>query len=560
MDKSQIKKVVLAYSGGLDTSIIIPWLKENYNNCEVIAVAGNVGQADELDGLEEKALKTGASKLYCLDLTDDYVDNYIIPTMKAGATYEEYLLGTSHARPCIAKALVEVALKENADAIAHGCTGKGNDQVRFELAIKAFAPDMPIIAPWREWSIKSREEEIDYAEAHNVPLKINRETNYSKDKNLWHLSHEGLDLEDTGNEPTYEKKGFLEMGVSPINAPDEPTYVELDFDKGIPVALNGEKMSAKNIILKLNELGGKNGIGILDIVENRLVGMKCRGVYETPGGAILYIVSARITKLLGEKAFQFSPAEWITIHRRLFEGVFKHAGQIRQYNITKKEWVLNGETVIYADFNSIKDTLDYDFATEKQFSYEGLSVEASVKHLAKFASDIWQIHPFGEGNTRATAVFMIKYMKTFGFRVNNNAFRENSWYFRNALVRANYNDLQKGVHSTTKFLELFFANLLLGTKHELKNRYMHIDFVDENTFQSINPKIPKYQFDTLDCTLEELAVLELVAKNPTMKQQELAEATGKSIATIKRIMKSLQDKNYIRRESGKRYGKWEVWV
>ncbi len=288
MDKSQIKKVVLAYSGGLDTSIIIPWLKENYHNCEVIAVAGNVGQADELDGLEEKALKTGASKLYCLDLTDDYVDNYIIPTMKAGAIYEEYLLGTSHARPCIAKALVEVALKEGADAIAHGCTGKGNDQVRFELAIKAFAPDMPIIAPWREWTIKSREEEIDYAEAHNVPLKINRETNYSKDKNLWHLSHEGLDLEDTGNEPTYEKPGFLEMGVSPINAPDEPTYVELDFVKGIPVAIDGEKMSAKNIILKLNELGGKNGIGILDIVENRLVGMKCRGVYETPGGAILY--------------------------------------------------------------------------------------------------------------------------------------------------------------------------------------------------------------------------------------------------------------------------------
>ncbi|MBQ3235540.1 MAG: argininosuccinate synthase [Clostridia bacterium] len=288
IDKSKIKKVVLAYSGGLDTSIIIPWLKENYNNCEVIAVAGNVGQADELDGLEEKALKTGASKLYCLDLTDDYVDNYIIPTMKAGAIYEEYLLGTSHARPCIAKALVDVALKEGADAIAHGCTGKGNDQVRFELTIKAFAPDMPIIAPWREWDIKSREEEIDYAEAHNVPLKINRETNYSKDKNLWHLSHEGLDLEDTGNEPTYEKPGFLEMGVSPINAPDVPTYVEIEFEKGIPVALDGEKMSAKNIILKLNELGGKNGIGILDIVENRLVGMKCRGVYETPGGTILY--------------------------------------------------------------------------------------------------------------------------------------------------------------------------------------------------------------------------------------------------------------------------------
>ena len=270
------------------------------------------------------------------------------------------------------------------------------------------------------------------------------------------------------------------------------------------------------------------------------------------------IVSARIAKLLGEKTFQFSPAEWITIHRRLFEGVFDHAGQIRNYNISKKEWILNGATVIYADFNSIKDTLDYDFAAEKQFSYEGLSVETSVKHLAKFASDIWQIHPFGEGNTRATAVFMIKYMKTFGFRVNNDAFRENSWYFRNALVRANYNDLQNGIHSTTKFLELFFANLLLGTNHELKNRYMHVDFVDKNISQSINPKVSKYQFDTLDCTLEELAVLELVAKCPTIKQQEIVEATGKSIATIKRIMKSLQDKNYIRREGSKRYGKWEV--
>ena len=288
MDKKNIKKVVLAYSGGLDTSIIIPWLKENYNNCEVVAVAGNVGQADELDGLEEKALKTGASKLYVLDLSDDYVDNYIIPTMKAGATYEEYLLGTSHARPCIAKALAEIAIKENADAIAHGCTGKGNDQVRFELTLKYFAPEIPIIAPWREWDIKSREEEIDYAEAHNVPLKINRETNYSKDKNLWHLSHEGLDLEDTGNEPMYEKEGFLEMGISPIQAPDKPTYVELDFEKGIPVALDGKKMSAKDIILNLNKIGGANGIGIIDIVENRLVGMKCRGVYETPGGAILY--------------------------------------------------------------------------------------------------------------------------------------------------------------------------------------------------------------------------------------------------------------------------------
>ena len=282
MKKEDIKKVVLAYSGGLDTSIIIPWLKENYNNCEVIAVSGNVGQASELDGLEEKAIKTGASKIYIEDLTDEFVNDYVIPTVKAGAKYEDYMLGTSFARPIIAKRIVEIALAEGADAICHGCTGKGNDQVRFELAIKAFAPDMPIIAPWREWSIKSREEEIEYAEKHNVPL------NYSKDKNLWHLSHEGLDLEDPGNEPTYEKEGFLEMGVSPIKAPDVPTYITLDFESGVPVAFNGEKMSAKDIILNLNKVGGENGIGLLDIVENRLVGMKCRGVYETPGGAILY--------------------------------------------------------------------------------------------------------------------------------------------------------------------------------------------------------------------------------------------------------------------------------
>ena len=288
MNKKDIKKVVLAYSGGLDTSIIIPWLKENYNNCEVIAVSGNVGQADELEGLEEKAIKTGASKCYIEDLTEEFVNEYVIPTVKAGALYEEYMLGTSFARPVIAKRIVEIAKAEGADAICHGCTGKGNDQVRFELAIKAFAPDMPIIAPWREWTIKSREEEIAYAEAHNVPLKINRETNYSKDKNLWHLSHEGLDLEDPGNEPMYEKEGFLEMGVSPLQAPDKPTYITLDFEKGVPVALDGEKLSAKEIILKLNKIGGENGIGLLDIVENRLVGMKCRGVYETPGGAILY--------------------------------------------------------------------------------------------------------------------------------------------------------------------------------------------------------------------------------------------------------------------------------
>lgn len=272
------------------------------------------------------------------------------------------------------------------------------------------------------------------------------------------------------------------------------------------------------------------------------------------------IVSARIAKLLGEKAFQFSPAEWLSIHRRLFESVFSHAGQIRQYNITKKEWVLNSDTVIYADWNSIKDTLDYDFAAEKQFSYEGLSVDAAVKHLAKFASDIWQIHPFGEGNTRATAVFMIKYMKTFGFRVNNDAFEKNSWYFRNALVRANYMNLQKGVHSTTKFLEMFFSNLLLGTDYELKNRYMHIDYVDVDKSQSAKQQIPKCQIGTLDCTLEELAVLDLIKENPSIRQQELADITDKSIRSVKRIMKSLQDKNYIRRESGKRYGKWEIII
>ena len=287
-DHKDIKKVVLAYSGGLDTSIIIPWLKENYNNCEVVAVSGDVGQGTELDGLEEKAIKTGASKLYVEDLTDEMVDEVIIPSMKMGAKYEQYLLGTAFARPIIAKRLVEIAKQEGADAICHGCTGKGNDQVRFELAIKRFAPDMKIIAPWREWDIKGRDEEIDYAEAHNVPLKISRETNYSKDKNLWHLSHEGLDLEDPANEPQYEKPGFLEMGVSPIQAPDAPTYVTIDFEKGVPVAVDGEKMKASDIIRKLNKLGGENGIGLLDIVENRLVGMKDRGVYETPGGTILY--------------------------------------------------------------------------------------------------------------------------------------------------------------------------------------------------------------------------------------------------------------------------------
>ena len=285
---TEIKKVVLAYSGGLDTSIIIPWLKEHYNNCEVIAVCGNIGQTGELDGLEARARVSGASKLYIEDLTDEFVDDYVIPTMQAGADYEGYLLGTSFARPVLAKRVVEIAKAEGADAVCHGSTGKGNDQVRFELAIMHFDPRMKIITPWREWDIQSRDEEIDYAEAHHIPLKITRETNYSKDKNLWHLSHEGLDLEDPGNEPQYEKQGFLELSVSPLKAPDTPEYLELTFEKGVPTALDGKPMKASEIIAALNQMGGRNGIGLYDVVENRLVGMKSRGVYETPGGTILY--------------------------------------------------------------------------------------------------------------------------------------------------------------------------------------------------------------------------------------------------------------------------------
>ena len=300
---SEIKKVVLAYSGGLDTSIIITWLKENYNNCEVIAVAGDVGQGKELSGLEERAKKTGASKLYIADLTKEFVEDYIFPTVKAGAVYEQqYLLGTSFARPVIAKKLVEIALAEGADAICHGCTGKGNDQVRFELAIKAFAPNMKIIAPWRVWDIKSRDEEIDYAIAHNIDIPITRETNYSKDKNIWHLSHEGMDLEDPANEPMYDK--ILELGVSPEKAPDVPTYITLSFEKGVPVAIDGEKMDAVSLVQKLNKVGGENGIGIADIVENRLVGMKSRGVYETPGGTILYYAHQVLETLCLDKETQ----------------------------------------------------------------------------------------------------------------------------------------------------------------------------------------------------------------------------------------------------------------
>ena len=321
IDTSKIKKIVLAYSGGLDTSVIIPWLKENYDNPEIIAVSANVGQGDELDGLEEKAKNFGASKLVVLDLTDEYVNDYIMPCLKADAKYEGYLLGTSNARPLIAKGLAEVAIKEGADAIAHGATGKGNDQVRFELGIKHFLPDMPIIAPWREWELKSREDEIEYAAAHHVPLRITKETNYSKDKNLWHLSHEGLDLEDPSLEPSYEKPGFLEEGVSPIDAPDEPTYISLTFAKGLPVALNGQQLTPKEIVLALNQLGGENGIGILDLVEDRLVGMKSRGVYETPGGTILYFAHEYLETLTLDKEVQHEKAKLaITYGELVYDG------------------------------------------------------------------------------------------------------------------------------------------------------------------------------------------------------------------------------------------------
>lgn len=297
--EQKVKKAVLAYSGGLDTSVIIPWLKENYG-CEVIAVAADVGQGKELDGLEEKAIKTGASKCYIVDLQKEFIEEYIYPTLKAGAVYEgSYLLGTSFARPVIAKKLVDIAIAEGADAIAHGCTGKGNDQVRFELAIKSFAPDMQIIAPWRTWELKGREDEIAYAEKHNIPLSITKETNYSKDMNIWHLSHEGLDLEDPSNEPNYDK--ILELGVSPEKAPDKPTYVTIGFEQGVPVSLNGKKTGAIEMVTELNKIGGANGIGIIDIVENRLVGMKCRGVYETPGGTILYFAHKTLENLCLDK-------------------------------------------------------------------------------------------------------------------------------------------------------------------------------------------------------------------------------------------------------------------
>ena len=376
---SNIKKIVLAYSGGLDTSVIIPWLKENYPGCEVIAVAGDVGQGmGELDGLEEKALKTGASKLYVEDLTTEFVDDFIVPTLKAGAIYEEYLLGTSFARPVIAQRIAEIALKEGADAIAHGCTGKGNDQVRFELAIKHFAPNMKIIAPWREWELKSREDEINYAEAHNIPLKISRETNYSKDKNLWHLSHEGLDLEDPANEPLYQKEGFLEMGVCPELAPDKPTYVTIGFDKGVPVSLDGKKMSTKSIILALNEVGGANGIGLLDIVENRLVGIKCRGVYETPGGTILYKAHEALETITLDK---------LTAHKK------------QELAITYAELVYNGlwfSPLREALAAFVDKTQEYVTGTVKLKLYKGNIIKAAIESPYSLYSEA--IATFGESD------------------------------------------------------------------------------------------------------------------------------------------------------------------
>jgi argininosuccinate synthase len=302
--KKKYKKIVLAYSGGLDTSVIIPWLKENYDDPEIIAVVGDVGQSTELEGIRERALKSGASKIFVEDLAQTFLEDYVFPCLQAGAKYEGYLLGTAYARPPIAKRVAEIAARENADAVCHGCTGKGNDQVRFELAIKAFLPNMPVIAPWREWDIKSREEEFDYAEARGIKLNITRETNYSKDKNIWHLSHEGLDLEDPSNEPLYNKKGFLELSVSPEMAPDEPTYVTIHFEQGIPTAVNGKEMDSVELVKTLNKIGGENAIGILDIVENRLVGMKCRGVYETPGGEILYKAHAMLETICLDKDTQ----------------------------------------------------------------------------------------------------------------------------------------------------------------------------------------------------------------------------------------------------------------
>ena len=378
MKKEDIKKVVLAYSGGLDTSVIIPWLKENYNDCEVIAACADLGQGDELEPVHDKAIKTGASKCYILDLKEEFIKDYVWPTVKAGAVYEKkYLLGTSFARPLIAKKLVEIAEAEGADAIAHGATGKGNDQVRFELSVKALNPDLAIIAPWREWELRSRDQEIDYAAAHNIPIPVSHDHDYSMDRNMWHLSHEGSDLEDPWNAPKDEL--FIVTNI-PEKAPDKPEYVELEYVEGVPVSVNGEKLSPAKLVEKLNEIGIRNAVGITDMVEDRLVGMKSRGVYENPAGAIIYYGHNDLENLCLDRATQsfkqqvsiryselvydgmwFSPLREAldgfvnetqktvtgTVRMKLYKGNIYSAGVKSPYSLYSQEYVTFGEDEVY---------------------------------------------------------------------------------------------------------------------------------------------------------------------------------------------------------------------
>ena len=378
MKKEDIKKVVLAYSGGLDTSVIIPWLKENYNGCEVIAACADLGQGDELEPVHDKAIKTGASKCYILDLKEEFIKDYVWPTVKAGAVYEKkYLLGTSFARPLIAKKLVEIAEAEGADAIAHGATGKGNDQVRFELSVKALNPDLAIIAPWREWELRSRDQEIDYAAAHNIPIPVSHDHDYSMDRNMWHLSHEGSDLEDPWNAPKDEL--FIVTNI-PEKAPDKPEYVELEYVEGVPVSVNGEKLSPAKLVEKLNEIGIRNAVGITDMVEDRLVGMKSRGVYENPAGAIIYYGHNDLENLCLDRATQsfkqqvsiryselvydgmwFSPLREAldgfvnetqktvtgTVRMKLYKGNIYSAGVKSPYSLYSQEYVTFGEDEVY---------------------------------------------------------------------------------------------------------------------------------------------------------------------------------------------------------------------
>ncbi len=376
--KENIKKVVLAYSGGLDTSVIIPWLKENYNNCEVIAVTADLGQGDELNPVHDKAIKSGASKCYILDLKEEFISEYVWPCVKAGAIYEKkYLLGTSFARPLIAKKLVEIAEQEGADAVAHGATGKGNDQVRFELSVHALAPHIQVIVPWREWDIRSREDAIDYAEAHNIPIPVSKSHDYSMDRNMWHLSHEGSDLEDPWNAP---KDELFIVTNTPEKAPDKAEYLELEFEKGVPVALNGEKMSPATLVEALNVIGIRNGVGICDMVENRLVGMKSRGVYETPAGSIVYYAHNELENLCLDRdtyhyketlaikyaelvydgkwfsalreamdAFVNETQETVTgtVRIKLYKGNIMSAGAKSPYSLYSQEYVTFGEDEVY---------------------------------------------------------------------------------------------------------------------------------------------------------------------------------------------------------------------